>query len=330
MTRYFSPELSIIVVAYNSAPELPACLSAIRAAAAGVGHEILVVDNASRDDTLDLLRFESGIRLLPSAVNLGFAAGNNLAWRQARGRYLALVNPDARPDAGSLARAVRWMDAHPQVGLAGGRLLSEDGNDQPSARSFPSLLNDLLVISGLSSRFARSRFFGRVDRTWADPAEAAAVDWVPGAFAVIRCSALDEEGLFDERFFLYFEEVDLCRRLQARGFSVWYQPEWRAVHIGGVSSQRVEGEHFNRHGSQLSLWRMRSALLYYRKHHGWLGAFGASWLERLWHGLRLWRNRLQQRQGAQARCAESLALSRLLARAWQDTAGGRSSPPRPW
>ncbi|MCP9760556.1 glycosyltransferase family 2 protein [Aquitalea sp. S1-19] len=322
--------LSVLIVAYNNEPEIASCIGAVRTAAAEVTHEILVVDNASHDGTLAVLRDEADIQLIASPVNLGFAAGNNLAAHLACGRYLALVNPDARPEPGALAQAVHWMDAHPEVALAGGRLLSPDGVDQPSARSFPSLLNDLLVISGLSSRFPHSRFFGRVDRSWADPATAAAVDWVPGAFAVVRVSALAGEALFDERFFLYFEEVDLCRRLHARGQAVWYQPQWRAVHIGGVSSRRVAGAHFNRHGSQLSLWRMRSALLYYRKHHGWLGALGTSWFERIWHRLRVWRNALQHRPGGHERRQESEALQALLLQAWDDTAGGRASPPRPW
>jgi len=330
MSVSFSVDLSIIVVTFNNAPEISDCLTAIRLAAAGSRYEILVIDNASSDGTVEVLAAEHEVKVIASPVNLGFAGGNNRALAAAGGKYLALVNPDALPAAGSLASAVDWMDQHPAAGLAGGRLIGQDGTDQPSARSEPSCLNDFLMLSGLAARFPHSRFFGRADRTWANPDIPSVVDWVPGAFAIVRRSAVENDHLFDSRFFLYFEEVDLCRRLRKRGYSIWYQPEWRAVHIGGVSSQRVEGEHFSNQGSQLSLWRIRSKLLYYRKYHGLSGAFAALWLERGWHWLRFWRNRLQSRPGGEDRCAESRALLQLLLRAWRDTAGGKYSPPQPW
>ncbi|WP_297573713.1 glycosyltransferase family 2 protein [uncultured Deefgea sp.] len=325
------PILSVIVVAYNNEAEIVSCLASIHQACLGLHYEVIVVDNASRDASVAQIRaFDSEICVLQSKVNLGFAAGNNLAFKAAQGQFLALVNPDARPEAHALTCAVSWLQERPHIGMAGGRLLAENGQDQPSARCFPSVLNDFLVISGLSNRFAKSRFFGRVDRTWADPNLASPVDWVPGAFVVLNAAILAQVGVFDERFFLYFEEVDLCRRIKTAGFEVWYQPDWRAVHIGGVSSAKVEGQHFNAHGSQLSLWRMRSAMLYYRKHHGWLGAWGACQLERVWHGLRLWRNQIRALPSARYKCIESRALRNLLAQAWRDTAGGRVSPPSPW
>jgi N-acetylglucosaminyl-diphospho-decaprenol L-rhamnosyltransferase len=326
-----APILSVIVVAYNNEPEIAECLASIQLACEGVDYEIIVVDNASRDNSADeVSQFDGPVVLLRSDVNLGFAAGNNLAFKHAKGQFWALVNPDARPEAGSLAHALRCLQDQPKMGMLGGRLLAENGQDQPSARCFPSILNDFLVISGLSSRYPQSRFFGRVDRTWADPNYASVVDWVPGAFVVLSAKVLAQVGVFDERFFLYFEEVDLCQRIKAAGFEVWYQPECRAVHIGGVSSGRVEGKHFNSHGSQLSLWRMRSAMLYYRKHHGGLVAWGACQLERLWHAMRIFRNQARSIPCANSKCEESRALRQLLSQAWRETAGGRVSPPLPW
>lgn len=332
MTTDLALDLSVIVVSYNNAPEIAQCISSIHAACTGLNYEIIVVDNASKDRCAERLAADfPEVHLLASTRNLGFAAGNNLAFKQARGQYVALVNPDARPDAQSLSAAVTWMRQNPSVGLAGGRLLAQDGRDQPSARCFPSLLNDFLALSGLSARYANSRFFGRFDRTWANPAIAAEVDWVPGAFAIIQRQALEQVGYFDERFFLYYEEVDLCRRLKQAGFQIWYQPAWRAMHIGGVSSGRVAGTHFNRHGSQLSLWRMRSTLLYYRKHHGWLIALLDNGLEQSWHLIRQWRNQwFATRAQASEKAQESNALRQLLQQAWGDTAGGRRSSPTPW
>jgi GT2 family glycosyltransferase len=267
------------------------------------------------------------VRLLRSPKNLGFAAANNLAARHAQGRVMLLLNPDAMPEEGCVARGLALLDSHPDVGLAGARLLAEDGSTQPSGRMFPTLAQEAIVLSGLAARFPASRWLGRLDRTWADPAQAATVDWVPGAFALIRRSLFEQLGGFDERFFLYYEEVDLCRRIQAAGLRIQYWPELRVQHIGGVSARTVAGATVARSGSQLTLWRARSGLLYYRKTHGWLAAWAVNQLERAWHRLRGWRATRRQQT---LKAAESATQVQLLARAWADTLGGRVAPPRPW
>ena len=207
--------------------------------------------------------------------------------------------------------------------------MGRDGSWQPSARMFPSLLNDFLALTGLAARFPQSRFFGRADRTWADPMLDAAVDWVPGAFSVIRRDVLEQVGYFDENFFLYYEEVDLCRRIRQAGYRILYRPELVIVHIGGESSRQIKRLSLSSSGSQLTLWRMRSALLYYRKHHA-----GAAWLamamESGWHALRGLRNRFRSTADAAAKLGESRAVVSLFKTAWKETDGGRLSPARPW
>jgi N-acetylglucosaminyl-diphospho-decaprenol L-rhamnosyltransferase len=322
------PDLSILIVTYNSACQIDLLLTGLAAQIAGLRAEVVLVDNASHDGTADAVaQRHPGVRLVRSARNLGFAAGNNLAARHARGRVLLLVNPDALPAPGCVARGLALLDRHPRVGLAGARLLAEDGSTQPSGRMFPGLAQEAIVLSGLAARFPRSRLFGRLDRTWADPAEAAPVDWVPGAFALIRRELFQRLGGFDERFFLYYEEVDLCRRIRAAGHSVQYWPELEVQHIGGVSARTVAGATVARAGSQLTLWRARSGLLYYRKNHGWLMAWAVNRLERGWHALRGWRAGWR---GQVAKASESAAHRGLLARAWNDTLGGRVAPPSPW
>ena len=177
-----------------------------------------------------------------------------------------LLNSDAFLRSGTLARAVALMEAYPNAGLAGGLLVGRDGALQPSARLFPSLLNEILCFTGLSSKFPRSRFFGRTDRTWADPTQAAVTDWVPGAFSIIRRETLEKVGYFDEQFFLYYEEVDLCRRIKAIGYEIAYWPELVVTHIGGESSKTVKRLQLSTNGSQLTLWRMRSELLRSEEH----------------------------------------------------------------
>lgn len=325
-----APRVSVIIVSFNTREALRHCLQSLRDQQ-GLNLEILVVDNASADGSAAMVAEAfPQVRLLAQDQNLGFAAANNRAFAVARGDYLVLLNSDAQLQSGVLQTAVALMDAHPDVGLCGARLSSPEGHWQPSARCFPSPLNDFLALSGLAHRFPRNRFFGRMDRTWADPGEPAAVDWVPGAFAVLRREALDRVGGFDERFFLYYEEVDLCRRLAAAGYVVQYWPQLRVVHIGGESARAVTRLHRASAGSQLTLWRMRSAYLYYRKHHGGGIAWLARFLEASWHRLRYWRNRQRRSDEAAAKADESRLIVELARQAWQDTAGGRQSPPRPW
>lgn len=328
----FTHSISLLVVSYNTCNLLRRCLASTSAAGAGLSVQIIVVDNASRDGSADMVAREfPEVVLLRSRINLGFAAANNRALERADGRYVVLLNPDAELAPDALVRAIAFMDAHPAVGMAGGRLFDPLGHDQPSARCFPSLLNELLTLSGLAARYPRSRLFGRFDRTWADPAAPAEVDWVPGAFAIMPSSAMRALGGFDERFFLYYEEVDLCRRLRHAGWQVWYRPEIKVYHLGGASAQSVPNLEISSSGSQLALWRMRSALLYYRKHHGPSGAFLLASLEGGWHRLRQWKAKCSPgtAQG-QAKQAESGRLRALMRRAWQETSGGTRCPVRPW
>jgi len=327
-------QLSVVIVSYNTRDLLRDCIRTAKEMAAPLAHEILVVDNASSDGSAEVVAGEfPEVCLFRSARNVGFAAANNIALREVRGEYVLLLNSDAFPQAGSILHVWDRMQADASIGIAGGRLIGKDGNWQPSARMFPTVLRDLLILSGLSSKFARSRFFGQPDRTWSDLGEAAEVDWVPGAFLVIRRSVLDKIGGFDEGFYFYYEEVDLCRRVKAAGFSVWYIPRAIVVHFGGESAGAVKNQHFSSLGRQLTLWRMRSELLYYRKHHGarvWL----ASRMEMLWHWARIWRNRVgpggSQNSARERKITESRTAIALMSQAWRDTLGGRHSPPTPW
>lgn len=320
------PDISVLIVSFNTEKRLRECLTSLKTQAS-INMEILVLDNASRDGSAAMVEQEfPEVKLIRSTVNLGFGNGNNKAFKESQGQYLVLLNSDALLPPDALKQAMQQMEADPKVGMAGGRLTDPDGGWQPSARRFPSLLDEFLNLSGLAAKFPQSKFFGRFDRTWADPLIPAEVDWVPGAFAIIRRDLIKQIGLFDPRFFLYYEEVDLCRRIKQAGFKILYWPNLHIAHIGGESSKTVEGVSFTSKGSQLTLWRMRSQLLYYRKWHGWLTAFLVKSLEQTWHRLRAIRN--QQRDASKAE--ESTALVQLWNQAWQDTQGGSVSPPQPW
>ena len=204
--------VSVIVVSFNTRDVLRNCIQSILAECdrlpGGVNAEVLVVDNASNDRSPEMVEREfagspTPVRLIRSQVNLGFAAANNLAIEAAEGRYLVLLNSDALFHTGALDLAIRHMDANITVGVGGARLVGPQGEWQPSARAFPTLWQVFLVFSGLASRYPRSRIFGAFDRTWASPDFEAEVDWVPGAFSIVRREALVKTGLFDPCFFLY-------------------------------------------------------------------------------------------------------------------------------
>jgi len=325
-----SVDVSLIIVSFNTCKLLRESLESVERERANLKLEVFVVDNHSHDGSVEMVRNEfPNVQLLVSEVNLGFGAANNLALAKAQGRYIVLLNSDAFLCPRSLELAVQHMDESPQVGLAGGQLVGRDETLQPSARMFPSILSDFLVLTGLAHQFPKSRFFGRFDRTWADPLQPAEVDWVPGAFSIIRAEALDKVGFFDPDFFLYSEEVDLCLRIQQAGYKNMYWPDIVVIHIGGESSRQIKTLEMSSTGAQLIRWRMRSTLLYYRKHHG-AGAWLAKMVEMFVYQLTALRNAISLDPQRRERAGQNWNLIRLMHQAWQDTNGGRISPPRPW
>jgi GT2 family glycosyltransferase len=329
-TETVSPAISILIVSFNTRDILRECLKSVKLSSRNLAVETIVVDNCSRDGSAAMVREEfPWVNIIESPENLGFGRANNLAFEAARGRYVVLLNSDAFLQANTLCLSLEKMEADPSVGLASGRLVGRDGELQPSARMFPNPVRQLLVISGLADRYPKSRFFGQADRTWADPMLPAEVDWVPGAYSIIPSRILHEHGFFDPRFFLYYEEVDLCLRIQNAGFKIMYWPEICVVHVGGESSRQVKTLEMSQTGAQLVLWRMRSTLLYYRKHKGSMAAV-VCWLEEIWYLLRGWRNRLRRSEEAKVEVRNQERLASLMSRAWKETNGGRVSPPQPW
>ncbi len=327
-------DISVVIVSLNTSALLAECLGALKQASAGLRVETFIVDNGSRDDSVARIRRDwPEVQLIESGENLGFGRANNVALERAKGRYLVLLNSDAflAPDA--LTKSVAYMDRDASIGLGGARLIGRDGSWQPSARMFPSVLTDAFVMTGLAGRFPGSRLFGRFDCTWADQTRPLAVDWVPGAYSMIRAGALAKVGLFDPRFFLYYEEVDLCLRIKNAGYSIWYWPDVVVTHIGGESSKQLSQTQkslkMSSAGSQLTLWRMRSTLLYYRKNHGW--QVYLAWLfEALWSGQRALRKRLSSDPERRRSGEQDSAHVALLRQAWRETGGGRYSPAQPW
>jgi N-acetylglucosaminyl-diphospho-decaprenol L-rhamnosyltransferase len=323
-------KLSVIIVSYNTSRLLQDCLESLVNNACSHDLEIFVVDNASADDSVAMVREHfPQVKLIANQKNMGFAAANNQVYKEFTGRYLILLNPDARVQPGAIDCAVEFMEGHPEVGICGGRLLNANGQLEPSARRFPNSLFKFLIISGLSDKFSASKFFSQADYKYFDHRSAIEVEWVPGTFSLIRRDMLEEIGLFDERFYLYYEETDLCLRARRAGWKVYFFPGAEVIHIGGASSKTRKDMQLDLGGAQLLKFRMRSELLYFRKNFGYGAMMANAGVELGFHVLRYLAN-LRPGSGKSNKRQYSLAIMRHGVQALHDTHWGNVSPPTPW
>ena len=263
--------VTAIVVNYNTRDLLAPCIAALRAGAGSISLQIVIVDNASRDGSQEVLRRDfADCDLMFNDVNVGFGRANNQALPVARGRYLLLVNTDAFIAPGALEATVGYLEANASCGLLGVRLVGRDGALQPSCRYFPTPWNEFLSRTGLARFFPATRLID--DMAW-DHGSVRECDWVPGCYYLVRRSVVDAVGLFDPRFFLYYEEVDHCRATKAAGWKVVFHPGTTVVHLGGESAKSDAAVTLA--GRQIDALQIESSLLYHRKHHGLPGLAAA-------------------------------------------------------
>lgn len=324
-----TPESTFIIITYNTKELIQECLSILLKETKELNKQVIVVDNGSEDRTFPALQNIEGIEPIRIERNVGFGAANNVGYQKARGKYIILLNSDAFPHSGAIESAIQMMDGSPKVGLAGGRLVNKDGSWQPSSYLFPSLLNQFLKYTGLAHRFPNNPFFGRANRSWAAPEVPAEVDWVSGAFCIIRREALDKDKIFDEKYFMYYEEVDLCQRIKKKGWKIQYWPDSILTHLGGETVKNTSEQYFNAIGSQVSKWEARSCYLYFRQYKGCIGAWSLYLFQRGFSYLRWVKNILHRGKSHPITQFLTQHLS-TLHQAWQDTKHGTKSPKRPW
>src|SRR5262249_46568977 len=268
------PDVTVIVVSYNTAHLLDQMFTALDAARAALKLQVIVVDNASRDNSLEILRtYYPNAELIENKSNVGFARANNQALPRARGRYVLLLNTDALVSADTLQKTVDFMDAHPRSGVLGVKLVEPDGSLQPSCRYFPTPWNVFLTTTGLNRFFPGARLVD--DMSW-DHASPRECDWVPGCYYLVRRQVIERVGLFDPRYFLYYEEVDHCRAVREAGWSVIYYPFTQVLHLGGKSAESQVP--LTEPGRQISTFEIESELLYFRKQYGITGVLAAVFL----------------------------------------------------
>ena len=254
-----APRVAIVIVTYNSARDIDRALRSLAESPPATPHEILVVDNASADDTVTRVHASwPGVRLIASPSNLGFAAANNRGIRESSSELVLLLNPDTSVPRGAIDRLVAHLDARPDVAIVGPRIVDGEGRAELSFGSMIAPLTELrqkVLVVG-NDRGVRP-IVSMVDRMTRRTRE---VDWVSGACLLIRRADLEAAGLLDERFFLYTEDVDLCASVRRRGRAVLFAADVEIQHLRGRSA-----------GATTAAAYRRSQLAFYAKHHpSWL------------------------------------------------------------
>lgn len=235
------PCVSVIIVTYESRAFIDACLASVFQTSREWIAECRVVDNASRDGTVERIRAHSpDVQIFVNPENLGFGRAVNIAARKVMGEFLLILNPDTIVQSGAVAELVQFLRYRPQAGACGPKVISPDGcfrND--SRRGFPTPLNAFGYFSGLDRVFPQSRTFGGYHRRWLSPEREVLTECLSGSCLLIRRSVFEAVGGFDENYFLFGEDIDLCWKIKQAGWETWYVPSAAVVHAKGASMRFV-------------------------------------------------------------------------------------------
>lgn len=253
------PDVSIVIVNWNAKEFLEGCLHSVFNSNGRLSLEVLVVDNASKDGSAAMVngRFP-GVRVISNGINRGFAKANNQGIRASTGRYILLLNPDTVLMPGALERLVEYLEANPAAGAVGPRMHGPRGETLESFSHFPGprlLARGVAIV--LTGKYYRDEHLKSL--------EPRQVDWVGGACLMVRREALEQVGLLDEKFFMYWEEADLCLRLRRQNWKTYYVPESQVIHYLGRSAAKAE-DHVLIHGILLQAWG-KSAAWFLKKHY---------------------------------------------------------------
>ena len=232
-------KISVVIVNYNVKYYVGQCIDSVRRALQGIDSEIIVVDNHSRDGSVDYLSKIEGVRIIESGHNLGFSKANNIAIRQSTAEYVLMLNPDTIVAEDAIRMIIDFADSHPQAGGIGVRMHNDWGTTaRESRRGLPSPMTSFYKIIGLSKRLPQHRKYGRYYMGWLPWNSPSRIEVVSGACFLVRRKALDEVGLMDEDYFMYGEDIDLSYRLLKGGWENWFVPA-DIIHYKGESTQKT-------------------------------------------------------------------------------------------
>lgn len=264
-------DLGIVILNWNTRALLQRCLETVYASEGDITFRVVVVDNASSDDSAAMVReYFPQATLIQSPTNNGYSYGNNLGLRELgfggrantskdAPRYALLLNPDTEVPANVFAHMVAWMDGRRDVGAAGVKLVLPDGTlDKACRRSFPTPMISIYHFSGLGKLFPDSPRFARYNMTYLSPDVETEVDSVVGAYMQVRREAIDAVGLLDEVFFMYGEDIDWAFRIKNAGWKIVYHPQVEVKHVKRAASKQSQR-------AQYEFWR--AMLIFYRKHY---------------------------------------------------------------
>jgi len=259
LQQYMIAKLSIVIVSWNVKDDLLRCLASLRENPPSEPFEVIVVDNMSSDGTAEAVKQEyPEVVIVANRENRGFAAANNQALAVSHGRYVLLLNPDTIVHPDSLDKLIAFMDNNPDVGVCGPKLLNDDGSIQASARRFPTFR----AVLHCHTAFRLVGLFKPQYRKWRmkdfDFDRQTEVDQLIGAAMMVRRSVIDEVGGMDERFFMYYEEVDLCYRIKQAGWGVVFLPDAVITHLSGRSAKQIR--------LKRRLMMLKSMMAFFRKH----------------------------------------------------------------
>lgn len=233
-------DLSIIIVNYNVKEFLLNLIDSIRKASEGLQTEIIVVDNASVDGSVEMIRKNHPeVIVIENKENLGFGKANNIGLKRAAGKYLLMINPDTIVREDTFRKMIAFFESHPDAGMAGCKVLNPNGTLQLACRrSFPGPWTSLTKVTGLSSLFPKSKLFAKYNLTYLDENKTYEVDAISGSFMMMKRETYEKVGGFDPQFFMYGEDLDLCYRVQKAGYKVYYVHDTEIIHYKGESTKR--------------------------------------------------------------------------------------------
>jgi hypothetical protein len=254
-------KLSIVIVNYNVKNLLKKCLESIFKYQKDIEFEVIVIDNSSKDHSQEMLQRDfPQIKLIENKRNLGFSRACNQGIKESQARYILLLNPDTELTPGGFKKMMDFMDSKPGIGICGPKMVNEEGKLQFSCRSLPSYLTAISSSQSILNRIFPYNFLSKKYLLKnQDHSQISEVDWVSGSCLLAKREMLEKEGLLDERFYMYVEDVDLCFRAKKLGFSVFYFPQVVVVHHIGKSTQKRK--------FTMLLEHHRSMYYFYRKHH---------------------------------------------------------------
>ncbi len=257
--------LSVVIVNWNAKDYLRKCLQSLHRDPEGPS-EVFVVDNGSSDGSVDIIKREfPSVKLIENEGNPGFGTANNQALKKCAGELVLILNPDTEVLGGSLKTMTDFFKQNPRAGAVGAKLLNVDGSIQLTcARNFPTLLTEFFWLTTLVRRFPKSRIVGHYLMSYWDHGGKREVNCLSGACIMARMDLLQKLNLFDEDYFMYGEDVDLCYRIKEAGWQIWYLPEAEIIHYGGGSSEKI--------AEAAAIYDRIAIRMFFRKHRGILSA----------------------------------------------------------